>query len=131
MQNRRCRNARDVEKVFERYGFTIVYPEELTIPQQATLFAGAPVIAGFAGSALFSLLYASRVTDVIVLSQEAYTARYEHLYTMVLGCRTHYFWSTPDTPHPPSGWSDDAYKSAWEFDFTRHGETLEDTLSSL
>jgi capsular polysaccharide biosynthesis protein len=131
LQNRLCRNARNVEEVFERYGFTIVYPEELTIPQQATLFAGAAVIAGFAGSGLFSLLYAGKVTDVIVLSQEAYTARYEHLYTMVLGCRTHYFWSTPETPHPPGGWSGEAYQSAWEFDFSRHRETLEETLSSL
>jgi capsular polysaccharide biosynthesis protein len=131
LQNRLCRNARDVEDFFERYGFTVVYPEELTIPQQATLFAGAPVIAGFAGSGLFNLLYASKVTDVVVLSQEAYTARYEHLYTMVLGCRTHYFWSTPDTPRPPGGGSGAAYRSAWEFDFARHRETLEETLSSI
>lgn len=131
LKNRACRNIAAVEEVFARHGFSIVFPDELTFAEQATLFGGAEVVAGFAGSGLYNILYTNQLTAFIVLSHEAYTARYEHLYTMVLGCATDYFWSSPDVPHPVGGWSEQAYYSSWEFDFARNGSALEQVLADL
>lgn len=130
-RNRSCRNAPQVEAAFARHGFAVVYPEELSLPDQASLFGGATVVAGFAGSGLYNILYSKNLSTLIVLAHEAYSARYEHLYTMVLGCTTHYFWSTPDVQHPPGGWSEEAYYSSWEFDFSRNGEALDAVLTGL
>ncbi|HEX8488648.1 MAG TPA: glycosyltransferase family 61 protein [Propionibacteriaceae bacterium] len=131
LRNRFCRNIAAVETFFAARGFTLVYPEELSFAEQAALFGGAEVVAGFAGSGLYNILYSHRLSTLIVLAHEAYTARYEHLYTMVLGCTTHYFWSTPDIPHPPGRWTTEAYYSEWEFDFDRNAATLAQTLDRL
>ena len=129
--NRQCRNVADVEQVFTDHGFTVVYPEDLPLAEQAALFARASVVAGFAGSALYNLVYAERLSQLIVLAHEGYTARYEHLFAAALGCAADYFWSAPDIPHPTGGWSGDAYYSAWEFDFDRNGPDLHALLERL
>jgi capsular polysaccharide biosynthesis protein len=128
---RTCRNRRDVEEFFQANGFTVVYPEDLDLSQQASVFAGATVIAGFGGSAMFNMMYAEKMTTAIVLSHEAYTARNEHLFTSLLGGDVHYFWSAPDIPHPENGWSQDAFYSDWEFDFERNRKPLEELITSL
>jgi hypothetical protein len=71
------------------------------------------------------------MSTLIVLTHEGYTARYEHLYTMLLGCTTHYFWSTADISLPAGQWSGEAYTSGWEFDFDRNGDELQQLLESL
>lgn len=126
---RTCRNADKVEAFFESHGFTVVYPETLDLGQQAAVFARAEVIAGFGGSALFNLLFAQKLQTLIVLSHEAYTARNEHLFAALLNCTVHYFWSPPDIAHPAGGWSQDAFYSDWEFDFSRNRPALEDLLA--
>lgn len=131
LKGRSCRNAAAVEAFFARHGFAVVFPEELDLAEQAAVFGNAKVVAGFAGSGLFNILYAGDLTTLIVLSHEGYTARNEHLYTMALGCTTHYFWSTPDVPPPPGGWSPASYISAWEFDFDRNGQELEQLLKTV
>lgn len=128
---RTCRNADKVEAFFENQGFTIVYPETRDLGQQAAIFANAEVIAGFGGSALFNMVFARRLTTLIVLSHEAYTARNEHLFAALRDCTVHYFWSPPDIPHPENGWSQDAFYSDWEFDFNRNGADLEAVLADL
>lgn len=129
LHNRACRNVAAVEEIFVRHGFTVVFPEELDFAEQATVFGAAEVVAGFAGSGLYNVCYSGRLQTLIVLSHEGYTARYEHLYSLVLGCDTHYFWSTPDVPHPVGGWSEQAYYSAWEFDLERNGAELDEVLA--
>jgi capsular polysaccharide biosynthesis protein len=130
-KNRNCRNAADVEAVFAAHGFSIVQPEQLDLSDQAGLFRDAVVVAGLGGSGLFSTLYGKKLKTLIVCNQEAYTARNEHLFAMVKGCDVHYFWSTPDISHPPGKWSEEAYYSAWEFDFDRNGAELEAVLRGL
>jgi capsular polysaccharide biosynthesis protein len=88
---RACRNKQDVEQFFQSNGFTVVYPEDLELSQQAGIFANATVIAGFGGSAMFNMMYAEKMTTAIVLSHEAYTARNEHLFTSLLGGDVDYF----------------------------------------
>lgn len=41
-----------IQRIFERNGYHIIYPEELSIEQQVAVAAGAREIAGLAGSAL-------------------------------------------------------------------------------
>lgn len=128
---RTCRNVLEVEAFFVEHGFTIIYPEQLDLAVQAGVFAQASTIAGFGGSALFNIMYAKKMSTLIILSHEAYTARNEHLFSALLGGDVHYFWSTPDVSHPVGGWSQDAFYSDWEFDFDRNRTPVEELLRSL
>lgn len=128
---RACRNAAEVEALFAAHGFDVVYPELLDLREQAGLFRDAEVVAGFGGSALFNMLYCEHLQMLIVVNHEAYTARNEHLYSLVKGCDVHYFWSDPDIDHPDGGWTREAFRSPWEFDFDRNRELLTDLLGSL
>ena len=129
--HRTCRNAADVERLFESFGFTVIYPENHPIGVQAAIFARAMVIAGFGGSAMSNLLHARSMRTLIVLSHESYISRIEHLYSVLLGCEVHYFWSAADSEHPAEGFSQEALFSDWEFDFARHRVALTDLLASL
>lgn len=128
--NRRCRNIAEVEELFTSRGFSVLYPEDYPLAEQATRFAAAKVIAGFAGSALFNLMYSINAEQVIVLSHEAYTARNEHLFGAVLGCDVHYIWSPPDTPHPEGDWTEEAYYSSWACDLEATKRALNTILGS-
>jgi hypothetical protein len=130
-RRRRCRNTREVEQFFESHGFTVIYPEQLDLSTQAGIFASAPIIAGFGGSAIFNVMFSKNLKTLILLSHEAYTARNEHLYSSLLGCSVHYFWSPPDIPHPENGWSQKAFDCDWEFNFARNQESLGELLASL
>jgi capsular polysaccharide biosynthesis protein len=128
---RRCRNVRAVEQFFEAYGFTVIHPEALELGAQAAVFSAATVVAGFAGSAMFNLMFATEPKSVIMLSHEAYLGRNEHLYTSLIGGSVHYFWSSPDIPHPSGGWTRKASASSWEFDFDRNRAALENLLETM
>jgi capsular polysaccharide biosynthesis protein len=128
---RNCRNLPEVQALFESYGFAVIFPEELSVPEQATMFRNAEVVAGLAGSALCNVLFCENLRNVIVLAHEAYTARNEYLFASVLGSRLDYFWSAPDVSHPKDGWSQAAFTSAWDFDFAKNGGELESLLRSL
>ncbi|WP_166849836.1 DUF563 domain-containing protein [Isoptericola sp. BMS4] len=123
--NRRCLNREEVEDYFSAAGFEVIYPEDYGLATQAAIFSRARVVAGFGGSAMFNTLFADRLEDMIVLSQQAYTARNEVLISLPLDVRLHYFWNRPDVQHPPGGWSRAAYKSSWTFDFAQHREQLD------
>ena len=84
---RRCHNVQDVEQAFARHGFEVVYPEDYTVPEQAAMFRRADVVAGFAGSALFSLSLCESPKKVIMISSESYTARNEYMIASVPGPR--------------------------------------------
>jgi capsular polysaccharide biosynthesis protein len=128
---RSCHNAAEVEQLFEDYGFTVVYPEELDLSTQAGIFASARVIAGFGGSGLFNLMYAEKLEHLILLSHEAYSARNEHLYSSLIGGSAHYFWSAPDIPQNIGSYNWRAFVSDWSFDFARNRANLEKVLSTV
>ena len=56
-----------VEKLFEQSGFTVIYPEELSFPEQLNLFMRVSVLAGFSGSALHNSLFMCRGAKLIEL----------------------------------------------------------------
>lgn len=131
LNDRSCRNIHAVEKYFSDHGFSILYPENLPLGEQAAIFRNATVIAGFGGSGLFNIIHSRNLTNLIVLNQEAYTARNEHLFSSVIGCQVDYFWSTPDQAHPTGGWSQEAYVSAWEFDFDRNLSQMDKLMTDI
>jgi capsular polysaccharide biosynthesis protein len=129
--NRRgCTNQSEVEEVFASHGFHVFYPEELPLPEQAALFAGARVVAGFAGSALFNLMHCRRLEAIVVLGQNIYPARNEHLFAATLGADLHYFWMPPDE-WDPNGPVRKEKSVSYSVDLSVYGEQLAAVLDGV
>ncbi|MCW2764295.1 MAG: hypothetical protein JWO11_254 [Nocardioides sp.] len=128
---RGCRNQQEVEQVFADRGFHVFYPEELPLSEQVALFAGARVVAGFGGSGMFNLMHTRRLEAVVVISQNAYVARNEYLFTSVLGGQLHYFWEQSDVEPPAVGRSKASDRASFAFDFATQGADLQRVLASL
>ena len=58
-------NSRQVEGWFMQQGFDVVYPETLSIKEQAGLFSSATVVAGVHGAGLSNIVYCREGTRVI------------------------------------------------------------------
>lgn len=120
-----------MERFFADRGFTVIYPETLPLPEQVALFAGARVVAGFGGSAMFNLMHTRRLESTIVLSHHGYIARNEHLFTSLLGGQLHYFWSTADVAPPTEGRTKESFRPSWTFDFAELGADLDRAATSV
>ena len=132
LRNRRgCRNQQDVERFFSGRGFHVCYPEELPLSEQARLFAGARVVAGFGGSAMFNLMHCRALEAAVVISHHAYVARNEHLFTSLLGGQLHYFWQPSDIEPPEVGRTKASDNSSFAFDFAAYGGDLARLLAEL
>ena len=125
---RTCLNAEEVEDFFARLGFTILYPEDLPFGDQIATFANARVIAGFAGSGMFSTMFAPDAT-VLVLTGDSYTALNEYLIKSLVGGDIHYFWSPALLRHPAGGWTWEAFRSNFVFDLERFGPEIAEVVS--
>lgn len=53
----RLANTGDVEAVFARHGFEVLYPENIDFADQISRYANARVVAGFAGSAMHNCVF--------------------------------------------------------------------------
>lgn len=126
---RSCVNTPEVEAFFADLGFTVVYPEEHEFADQVTMFANAEVIAGFAGSGLFTMMFAPDKT-VIAICADTYTATNEHLIGSVVGARLHYFLAEAETQHTEGGWTKAAYQSNFHFDVQRHTADIRDVVEA-
>jgi capsular polysaccharide biosynthesis protein len=128
--SRMCRNLDKVERRFAARGYTVVYPERHSLPDQARLFREARVVAGFGGSAMFNVMHTRRLEGLVVLNSSSYFARNEHLFAAVKGGESHYFWSPPDRvlANPQSM---RALRLSWKFDFRRLGDELDLVLARL
>ncbi len=116
---RLCRNTAEVEAMFRAAGHEIVFPEEMSVADQILLFRGAEQIAGFAGSALFTLMFCSQPKQVTMICPESYTATNEYLIGAVRGHAFDVFWSQPD---------DSSFRSSFAVDPDREGKLLQDHL---
>jgi capsular polysaccharide biosynthesis protein len=126
---RACRNSAELEAWFAARGFTTVYPEEFSLAEQVQMFRGAEVVAGYAGSAMFNLLFSVTPKHVVLVSAEGYVARNEYLIASVLGHRLDVAWCRPDRG------ADDLYgplarNSSFAFDFEREGRFLAEVLDA-
>ena len=84
---RECTNRAEVEELFASYGFEVVLPEKLPLPDQVELFHRADVIAGFAGSAMFTTLFSDRPKHLILVSPDTYGPSNEYMISAVRGHR--------------------------------------------
>jgi capsular polysaccharide biosynthesis protein len=128
---RTCRNGDEVEDLFASHGFTVVRPEEHPMPEQLAMFRAADVVAGYAGSAMFTLAMCPEPTRVIALAPDAYTGRNEYGIASVWGHRLSTVWSASEVSHPQGGWTREAFWAPFTFDFGREGRFLEALLADL
>lgn len=124
---RGCSNSREVEDYFRGKGFTIVYPEDHSASEQASLFNNAETIAGFAGSGMFSLIFAQEPKKVILIGSESYDAINEILFMAAAGGDLTYLWCTPSVPMSDT-WTLESFQSDYNFNFERDGQRLEDAI---
>jgi capsular polysaccharide biosynthesis protein len=122
-------NTDEVEAFFAGLGFTVLYPEDYDFADQVTMFTNAEVIAGYAGSSLFNMMFAPEKT-VIVICPEMYTATNEYLMASVTGARLHYFLAESEIQHSPPDWSWAAYQSNFRFDVRRHAAEIRDVVQA-
>jgi capsular polysaccharide biosynthesis protein len=128
---RACRNPADLEAIFAARGFEIVYPEDFSLPEQVRMFRDAEVVAGYAGSALFTLCLAGAPKHVVMVAPDSYIARNEHLMASALGHTIDVVWSASEIRMPDDGFSAQAFASGFTFDVHREGRYLADLLDSL
>ncbi|MBE7699515.1 glycosyltransferase family 61 protein [Oerskovia sp. Sa1BUA8] len=127
---RQCHNGREVEELFARHGFVKVFPERLSIPDQAALFAGAEAIAGYGGSGMLSSIFTPDDIPRFVISPEGYDAMNEFLIAAAQGGSLHYYYCPADVPRGRS-WSSAAYFSDFTFDVEKDGPDLAERLAAL
>lgn len=128
-QRRVCHNGAEVEAWFRERGFTVVFTEDYTMAEQAALFRGAEIVAGYAGSALFNLIFTTQPIRVVLISSESYTAQNEFLISSALGHEVHTVYCPADIPRRPREWSSAAFNSAFTVDLDRDRDFLERAVS--
>ncbi|MCW2818979.1 MAG: hypothetical protein JWR42_1766 [Marmoricola sp.] len=127
---RECRNGAELETLFADHGFEVIYTEDFDLAEQARIFREAEVVAGYAGSALFNLVFTEEPTHVIVVSSESYTAKNEYVIASVAGHRIDIAWCEAEIPMPGK-WNSKAFNSPFSFDFDREGVFLREVLAGL
>jgi hypothetical protein len=121
--NRSCLNAGEVEATFTEFGFEVVFPEHMSFPDQIAMFRNAEVVAGYAGSALFTVMFCDDPKPMIMLAPESYMGcNNEYLIAAVLGNSIDVFWSVPEGASPIA---------PYYVDFQREGRLLREHLRSL
>lgn len=128
---RACHNTGDVEDLFRRHGFDVIDPSDYSLPDQVAMFRAAEAIAGFLGSALFTLAFCPDPTPVFAIGPSSYTARNENLICAVLGHPLVTAWSTPDIAHPEGGWTTPAFSSGFTVNLDDEGRFMEEQLRQL
>ncbi|WP_169570569.1 glycosyltransferase family 61 protein [Nocardioides insulae] len=129
--NRPCRNADEVEAFFERSGFTLVYPEKHSLPEQVRMFRQADVVAGYAGSGMFGLLWAEEPKEVILITSESYSARNEWLIAGLVGHQVHVAWCRSEAEWSDGRWQPGAFQAGFHFDFEREGAFVKEVVAGL
>lgn len=61
-----------IEKLFQNYGFTVVFPEQLSFREQLELFSSAECIAGVGGSSMHNSVFMNPGTTTIELGDPRY-----------------------------------------------------------
>ena len=128
---RTCHNAVEVEELFAAHGFTVVLPEDHPLPEQVRMVREADVVAGFAGSGMFQVAFASGPKHVVLVGSESYTASNEYLISSVVGHRLDLVLCRPDVPKDGDGFSNASYQSDFTYDDQREGVFLREVLGAL
>lgn len=119
---RACSNAAEVETLFADHGFEIVHPEDHPLAEQVAMFRAAEVVAGYAGSGMFTTAFVPWPQRIILIGSAAYTPRNEVLMAAVRRHRIDSVVSLPD---------EDDVQSPFRVDMEREGPYLRALLASL
>lgn len=125
---RSCHNTPDVEAFFADRGFEVVYPEDYPLPEQVQMFRRATDLAGFGGSAMFTMAFVPEPKRVFLVSSENYRAQNEALMAAVLGHQLNVAWCRPDKTRAAGFKGREAMHSQFTFDPSREGRFLADLL---
>lgn len=68
----RLSNEVEIAEMFSRYGYKIVYPEELSLKEQVELFSQASIVVGTTGAALTNIIYCLPGTKFISIIPKEY-----------------------------------------------------------
>lgn len=102
--NRRLNNEHEVEAVFAELGFSIIHPQTMPILDQIKMAAGADVVAGAAGSAMYLSAFQAVGARRIVLASRGFAFRDDELIARVRAGHLAYFVSdVPEGRSQPSG----------------------------
>lgn len=80
-------NSQKIEQFLRSSGFTIVYPEVMTLSEQATIFSKANLIVIESGAAMSNLIYCGHNVVVIEIHQNYGGLGYWNQFCMALGLR--------------------------------------------
>jgi hypothetical protein len=86
IKSRKLENESDVERVFERHGFTVIRPETLRVERQIALMSNALLVAGPSGSGLFNLAFQGRMRSAFILAWDGFVQMSEMLFSAGRGC---------------------------------------------
>jgi capsular polysaccharide biosynthesis protein len=86
-------NEEEIERLFKSQGFEIIYPEQLSFPEQIEIMRGSKVIAGPAGSNLLNAVYANAGTDIIVISPLSFNSRIMIMLADIKRFNAYFFFS--------------------------------------
>lgn len=71
-KNKRIQNEEELIAISKQHGFSVVYPEEMSLMEQVRLFVNAKTIIGATGAALTNLIYCSEGTRVVCIIPKKY-----------------------------------------------------------
>lgn len=128
LAKRSCHNTPEVEEFFAARGFEIVYPEDYPLGEQVQMFRRAEVLAGFGGSAMFTMAFVTDPTRVFLVSSENYRAQNEALMAAVHGHELNVAWCRPDKTRAAGFKGSEAMHSEYTFDVEREGRFLRELL---
>ncbi|MCR1781155.1 glycosyltransferase family 61 protein [Nocardioides carbamazepini] len=120
---RSCTNAEQVEGLFRSHGFHVVYPEDHPLGEQVAMFRAARVVAGYAGSGMFTAAFVPHPQRLVLIGSAAYTPRNEVLIAAVRRHRVDSVVCRADD-------ADDVH-SSFRVDLDREGPYLRSVLASL
>ena len=92
--HRRLANEDALRPVLDRYGFTIISPEEFPVKEQVSMFANAKLVVGSFGAALTNIMFAPPGATLIDLQDQIHAPRiwfwklaniYGHRYRTIVG----------------------------------------------
>lgn len=84
------RNESEIETILSSHGFDIVHPQELSFPEQLSLFARDRIVSGIAGSAFHLSVFAQQSRGVALTSGNNFPANF-HLMDWASNARILYF----------------------------------------
>lgn len=126
---RSCHNASAVEQIFSEAGYEIVFPEDLSISDQISLFRNVKEIGGYGGSGMLTALFAPKPIKLTVIASKSYTAVNEYMIAELGAHEIGYFWCEPDLHQPADRWSEQAFMSDFTFDEETDSDRLREWIS--